>query len=225
MASVEMGCSSTSANEPRALPRRADAEVRYVALGDSTVEGIGASTPEQNYVSRTLRRLQPHYPRATLLNLGVGGATSADVLVAQLDRAIAEHPELVTLSIGPNDLTREIGVEIYEAHLQQIVDRLIAETDAVLVVTLLPDLALAPTFTPEEAEVVGERTLRFNEAIQRVVAGKDVELVDLYARSQAEGARPELIAEDGYHPSDEGYALWADTVWPVIERRIPADRG
>ena len=48
---------------------------------------------------------------------------------------------------------------------------------------------------------------------ERQATAHGAELVDLYAASQREvPARPELIAADGYHPSDAGYARWAELV-------------
>jgi len=48
-----------------------------------------------------------------------------------------------------------------------------------------------------------------------------VQLVDLYAASQREvPLRPELIGSDGYHPSDAGYARWAELLWEGVEARI-----
>ena len=61
------------------LPERRDRPIVYVALGDSTVEGEGATRREANYVSRLHQRLRALYPAATAVNLGIGGATSADV--------------------------------------------------------------------------------------------------------------------------------------------------
>src|SRR5207244_2891774 len=92
----------------RSLPAARDAEILYVALGDSTVEGVGASRHENNYVSLLHARLRAIYHNARLQNLGVGGATSADVLARQLEPAIASRPDLVTLSVGPNDITEGV---------------------------------------------------------------------------------------------------------------------
>ena len=48
-------------------------------------------------------------------------------------------------------------------------------------------------------------------------------LVDLYGPSREEVPQhPELISLDGYHPSDAGYARWAELVWAEVERRIAA---
>lgn len=203
------------------LPADRSAEVRYVALGDSTVQGIGATGPERHYVGRLHARLRTVYPRAELANLGVGGATAADVLAAQLPRAVGLQPHLVTLSIGPNDITQGRAVDSYEADVADILRTLSEETRATVVVNLLPDLALAPLFGPDEKVVVSQVTLAFNEVLWRLGRRYEVELVDLYRASREEVPNHlELVSSDSYHPSDAGYARWAEHMWPAIERRI-----
>src|SRR5262249_19802483 len=131
----------------RVLPADRTAAIVYVALGDSTVEGVGATSPARNYVSRLYERLRAVYPNARVEHLGRGGGTSADVLAHQLDRAIAQRPQLVTLSIGPNDITTRVTVRVYETNLNAILLRLRNETAAVIVVNLIPDLAVTPRFS------------------------------------------------------------------------------
>ena len=206
----------------RTLPADRNAPVQYVALGDSTVEGVGATSPDVNYVSRLYERLRTVYPTARVVNLGAGGATSADVLRRQLDRAIALRPYLVTLSIGPNDITTRVPVAAYERNLDSILGRLRTETTAVTVVNLIPDLVVTPRFRAHrERDALGRQTVLFNEALERRSRAHGAELVDLYAASRREvPVRPELIGADGYHPSDVGYARWAELVWVGIQARI-----
>lgn len=217
-------CTGGRGDGARRLPRDLGAPMLYVALGDSTVEGIGASTPDANYVSRLHARLRAVYPRASVVNLGLGGATSADVLDGQLERATLLRPQLVTLSIGPNDITSHVPAADYARNVETIFRRLTQETRAVVVANLLPDLAVTPRFRAREAApAVGGLTVRFNEALARAARSYGVEVVDLYAASRAEiPRRPELIAADGYHPSDQGYARWAELLWAGIERRLAA---
>src|SRR5437870_3807915 len=141
------GCAWGGQDEARLLPADRSAAVTYVALGDSTVEGVGASSPELNYVSRIHARLRGVYPAARLTNLGVGGATSADVLLRQLTRAIELRPDLATISIGPNDITGRVPVKTYEKNLETILGRLTRETTAVVVAHLSLELAVAPICT------------------------------------------------------------------------------
>lgn len=223
VAVLAAGCAWTRSGTPRMLRADRAGPLVYVALGDSTVEGIGATSAAVTYVARIHERLRAWYPQARAVNLGVAGATSADVVAGQLERAIALGPDLVTLSIGPNDITGRVSVREYERHVDTIFTRLRKETAAVVVVNLLPDLAVTPRFRNDPArDVVGRLSIEFNEALARRARDHGAEVVDLYAPSRTEVmARPELIASDGYHPSDLGYARWAELLWAGIERRIP----
>jgi len=220
--SLLAGCSWTRGASARMLPADRDAPVMYVALGDSTVEGIGASRSELNYVSRLSARLREVYRNARTENLGVGGATSVDVLARQLDCAIALAPDLVTLSVGPNDITDRVPLADYTRNIDAIFGRLVSQTRAVVLVNLLPDLAVTPRFRGHEAEaVVGRRAIEFNAALTRLAKRHGVQVVDLYEPSRREvPARPELMAGDGYHPSDLGYARWAELMWDAVRSRI-----
>jgi acyl-CoA thioesterase I len=202
------------------LPADRGAPVRYVALGDSTVYGVGASIPENNYVLRLYTHLRSVYPHADVTNLAVSGATSADVVANQLPRAIALHPDLVTLSVGLNDLVQRKDVQEYEGNIGIIFETLRRETGAIVVVSLLPDTVALPFFRGAES-IVGPQTILFNWALERKSRAQDVELVDLYATTQREVPdRPELLAADRYHPSDEGYARWAELMWGGVKTRI-----
>lgn len=206
----------------RTLPSDPSASVLYVALGDSTVEGVAATSPERNYVSRLYERLRTAYPAARMLNLGRGGAVSADVVATQLPRAIELRPDLVTVSVGPNDITGGVTVEEYASNVDRLLRALVRETRAPVVVNLLPDLAVTPRFShSDKRERVGALTVRFNEALSREAQHYHVAVVDLYRPSREEVPRhPELVATDGYHPSDLGYARWAELMWAAVEPRI-----
>lgn len=211
----------------RTLPRESDAPLLYVALGDSTVEGVGASHPDGGYVHHLYARLRSRYPAARLVNLGAAGATAADVREAQLPRALALRPHLVTLSVGPNDIVRGIPADAYRTHMEAILGALARATEAVIVVNLLPDLTVTRRFRHSpEAPHVGRRTVELN-AILRALGREHpvVVVVDLYDVSRREvTTRPELLAEDGYHPSDAGYARWAELVWEGLSPRLPPGR-
>jgi acyl-CoA thioesterase-1 len=215
-------CSWTGAAGVRMLPADRGAEIVYVALGDSTVEGIGASAPRNNYVGRLDARLRERYPKARTVNLGVAGATSYDVLDGQLARAVAQKPHLVTLSIGPNDITEKVPLATYAENLDAILGRLAADTDAVIVVNLLPDLAVTPRFrNRDSAPRVARLSAEFNEVVARTAKRHGALVVDLYEASRREvPGHPELLAADGYHPSDLGYARWAELMWEAVRTRL-----
>lgn len=225
-AAVLAGCLGARPEASRGLPADRSRSVVYVALGDSTVQGVGASSPDQNYVSRIHARLRAVYPAARLVNLGVGGAISADVVARQLPRAVALKPQLVTLSVGPNDITRGVDLPEYKRNVDAILTALARETHALVVVNLLPDLAVTRRFrgTPQQ-DAVERRTVQFNDVLRGRALAHGVKLVDLHTASREEvPGHPELLAADGYHPSDAGYARWAELMWRGIEPSLPQSR-
>ena len=141
----------------RMLPADRDQALEYAALGDSSVYGVGASNPERNYVSQLAAHLRMVYPQTHVTNLGAPGATAADVASRQLKQAVAAKPNLITLSVGPNDITQGNDVEAYERSLNSMLRTLTEETEAVIVVNLIPDLALAPRFSEAMKEQAGRQ--------------------------------------------------------------------
>lgn len=215
---------AASAATDATLPADRNAPVRYVALGDSTVAGVGATSHQTSYVGRLHTRLLAIYPASEVINLGVPGATSADVVRAQAGLAVAYAPELITLSVGPNDITQRVPLAEYERNVDALFRRLRVETTAVIVATLLPDLGITPRFqrSPERA-AVSRASLAFNDVLRRQARAWNVTLVDLHRPSQAEVPQNRsLVAADGYHPSDAGYARWAELMWAVIAPLVPA---
>src|SRR5205085_5311494 len=69
-AALTVACAARSGGE-LPLPPDHETAILYVALGDSTVEGVGASGPETTYVGRLHAQLRGIYPNARVLNLGV----------------------------------------------------------------------------------------------------------------------------------------------------------
>ena len=76
----------------------------WVALGDSTAQGLGAPNPEAGYVGQVLEVLRQRSGLPwRVLNLSVSGALIRDVLTGQLPRLPASA-DLVTCGIGVNDI-------------------------------------------------------------------------------------------------------------------------
>src|SRR3990170_4998140 len=105
-------------------PAAAKEAPAYIAIGDSLAFGVGASDPASGgYVAltyETLRSSERYRDRGLeLVNLGVPGATSSDLLLpgGQLERALDEirerqedasssddNAEIITVDIGGNDV-------------------------------------------------------------------------------------------------------------------------
>jgi len=80
---------------------------------------------------------------------------------------------------------------------------------------------LAYYTSPADGPFTLGQTVLFNKALARKAGEHGVELVDLYLPSREEVPRQSaLLWKDGYHPSDAGYARWAELMWEGIEPHL-----
>lgn len=222
-----VGCNS---NRPILIPQTSQpmsetpisGSINYLALGDSTGVGVGARNG--GYVARLFKRILPIRPGSQLTNLCFSGATTSDVLQEQLARGIAEGPNLITLGIGINDIGHGVSLEEFAKNYEEILSKLRKNTQARIVVTNIPDISSAPRI-PEFARREYQQTIAaFNQRLEAIAARYDVTLFDVHKVTHEQlHAHPEFFSSDGFHPSDAGYELWADEMWPVIARTIGLD--
>jgi acyl-CoA thioesterase I len=193
--------------------------VVYVALGDSTGAGVGAR--EGGYVARLFTRLAERRPGSKLANLCVSGATTADLVRGQLERGVGMNPDLVTVGIGINDIGHGLTIDQFAKNYDKILSTLKEKTHAQIVVTNIPDISSAPRIPGSMRSEYQQQIIKFNERLEEITTRHGVIVFDMYTISKDElPSHPEYFSGDGFHPSDQGYELWATQMWPTVERVI-----
>lgn len=175
---------------------------RWVVLGDSLSQGVGASGPDAGLVGVLHDRLAARGHPLAVLNLSATGARVADVLDQQLP--VLERlppatvaPDLVTVLVGSNDL---FGGRSRSRALPDAMGRLVSRLPSGAVVATLPQ-------PPEPARLA-------NAAIDAAVAEGRLRTVDL--RTSGPDSWRGRLAADFFHPNDAGYAAMADAFEPVL---------
>ncbi|HVQ37915.1 MAG TPA: SGNH/GDSL hydrolase family protein [Pyrinomonadaceae bacterium] len=195
--------------------------ITYLALGDSTGSGVGASEAGGGYVARLFKRLLTQRPGSKLVNLCVSGATASDVLRGQLDFGVRHDPQLVTLGIGINDVGHGVRLEQFSQNYEKILARLRSNTRATIVVTNIPDISSAPRIPAAMRREYHQRIVEFNDALTAIASRHGVIVFDVYSITHQElPSHPEYFSDDGFHPSDQGYELWAEKMWPTIAQLL-----
>ena len=191
----------------------------YVALGDSTGSGVGAR--EGGYVVRLFKRIEEQRPGSKLNNLCVSGATTEDVLRSQLERGVAMNPDLVTVGIGINDIGHGLTLDQFSKNYEQILSTLKEKTRARIVVTNLPDISTAPRIPGPVRREYQQQIIQFSRRLEEIAARHGVTVFDIYTITTQElASHPEYFSSDGFHPSDAGYEMWAQQMWPTIAQMI-----
>jgi acyl-CoA thioesterase I len=203
-------------------PASIEGPVNYLALGDSTGVGVGARNG--GYVARIFSRILSQRPGSRLTNLCVSGATSSDVLEGQLDRGLTSDPNLVTLGIGINDIGHGFSVEEFARNYEQIISTLRNKTRARIIVTNIPDISSAPRIPQFARAQYQQAIINFNQRLEAIAARYEVTVFDVHTTTREQlPAHPEFFSGDGFHPSDAGYELWANEMWPVVARSVGLD--
>ncbi|HXS00285.1 MAG TPA: SGNH/GDSL hydrolase family protein [Pyrinomonadaceae bacterium] len=213
------GCNRENVAQQALNNRIMTGPITYVALGDSTGVGVGAR--EGGYVLRLFNRLNERRPGSKLTNLCVSGATTEDLVRGQLDRGVATNPDLVTVGIGINDIGHGLTIDQFAKNYENILSTLRDKTHAQIVVTNIPDISSGPRIPGSMRSQYQQQILKFNERLEEIAKRYGVTVFDMYAVSKDElPLHPEYFSSDGFHPSDEGYEMWAKQMWPTLERVI-----
>ncbi len=197
--------------------------VRVLWLGDSTAAGVGATSPSRAVSAGVGRRLAE--ARRVTIDVRViakSGARVGDVAREQSPRVAELAPDVVVISIGANDTIHLTSVGAFRSKYEQVLDEL--ERDGVaasrVVVVGVPDMGAPPRLRQPLRAIVGLRGRRLDREARNIARDHGARYVDLFAEtsSQFRADHDRYFAADKYHPSDDGYALWAKVIAPEVER-------
>ena len=182
---------------------------RYVAIGDSTSEGLDDPDGRGGYrgwANRLAERLAEQQGSVLYANLAIRGRTTRQIREQQLDRAVAMRPDLATVVAGTNDvLRRRFDARTFGEDLEAMQSALVNIGATVLTFTL-PDLTPVMPF----ARVLGDRVTRLNDAIRDACARSGAILCDLAAVPVA--SDPRLWSDDRLHANSAGHARIAEAL-------------
>jgi acyl-CoA thioesterase I len=182
--------------------------LKYVAAGDSTAAGEGASKLETAYAYQVALALTAHH-QVEYKNVAVRGARTNDVINDQLSKIIAANPDVITLSIGANDFTHLANPTKTLANFKTILDALTQQTHAQIYVTDIPIVDQVTLLPYPYRKFLGYRIAKINPQIKSLETDR-VHVVDIHEFGWDQfGSVKETFAADGFHPNDVGYANWA----------------
>jgi acyl-CoA thioesterase I len=177
-------------------------KLTIVAIGSSSTEGVGASTPEASYPSQLAAELQRRLPgeAITVLNKGVGGETSVDMM-ARFDRDVfAARPDLVIWQVGTNSVLRDEDIVRH----QEIVRGGIMRLKESGIDVVIMDAQYAPEFLAHPGYRSMERALSSLGKEEGVPVFHRFALMHHWVKAgQLDFAT--MLAPDGLHLNDLSY--------------------
>lgn len=192
--------------------------VTVCLFGSSTMEGIGASSPEHAFAAVFEKSLRPFMPSGLkVINRGIGG-NGAREMHDRLQEALDDHADLVIWQGGTNDAWQEIPVERFVEQTRQ--DLLTLHRNG-------SDLAM---IGPQWSKMMEEcpHFPPFLEAVPHLARELDIPYFDRHKAMQSwcvqYGMGRDDLSPDGLHMGDFGYRLLGESVANWIGKYVAAEQ-
>jgi lysophospholipase L1-like esterase len=193
-------------------------DLKILAIGSSSTQGIGASQPTHSYPADLEALLASRFPSRSIevVNAGIGGETAIQT-VARLETALAKDSyNLVIWQVGTNDAVDDVDPDGFRA----ILERGISATRQARIPLILVDPQYYPSASHPRVYA------NFVGIVDDIGKERGVPVFSRYAlmrawNGEADGLLAAMMAKDSFHMSDRGYACWASLLADEIARRIP----
>ena len=198
---------------------RAESEMTILALGDSTTAGTpGFRSPvevppdgEGNEQSQYAYWVRQRHPEWHLLNRGVNGERTDQILRRFESDLPVLRPKVVVVLAGVNDLYQGYPPEQVEKNLENIYQLALQAHVRVVACTILPYNSASPA--------VLDRMRRVNRWIRETSARERLGFCDLFSVVENPARPGTLISTaDGLHPDVEGYRKMGEAVAGCLEK-------
>lgn len=179
----------------------------YIALGDSTAQGIGASSPRRGYVGLVAEYLQVKTGKPVhVINISVSGAKISDAIKTQLPQLKnLPKPDYVTIEIGANDMQR-YDEQTFTQEFQALLNDLPTGTY----------VSNMPSFKGGRYGKLNDNAIAASRVISSLLVQRtDLSAVDVYGATSGQNLRD--FGADLFHPSNNGYKNWGYAFMTAID--------
>ncbi len=172
--------------------------VRLVALGDSSVEAIGADRPMDGYVGRIADYISTRTGRPVhIVNVSSGGK-ARDPISTELPKVDVTTADLVVVA-DSNDMQGRVLLDRYRDDLTELMEKLPADR------TVISDLPIFPGAAP------------YREVLRQVAEAFGVQRADFVSVFNSEGRRLDVFSWLPPHLNSRGYYYWFKAFQPKVD--------
>lgn len=206
-------------------------QTSYLALGDSYTIGESVD-PAGRWPVQLAEALRDEGFAIEHPRIIARTGWTTDELSAAIDAAGPQGDDygLVTLLIGVNNQYRGRAVDEYAHEFAVLLERAIGfagrRADRVVVLAI-PDWGVTPfaAQSGRDTAAIARELDAYNLAAAKICAERGVAFVDIAGVSRERGSEPEMLADDGLHPSAAMYAEWTRLALPVARHLLAPTRA
>ncbi len=183
---------------------------KLFVIGESTVAGLGARTHEFGLAGQFARHLSEHIGRPVEWKvLGRNGVTARRTIDELLPQMPNETFDYILAGLGGNDVMKLSSPVKWRRDMTELLSILRDKNpDAVIFLSNCPMIVLSPIMPQPVKAILWNLSQMHNENAKEFTCS--MERVFYYP--QPVGVRLEGFFADGIHPSERGYADWAEAM-------------
>lgn len=201
--------------------------IKYLALGDSYT--IGQSVCETCRFPEQLKSgLMTVFPQSTFsVNvIATTGWTTTNLISAINTQNPASDNDLVTLLIGVNNQYQHKDFSVYEKEFPILLSKAIqlAKGDKKNVIVLsIPDYAYTPyakNMDDMSRAKISSEINQYNSFAENQCMQNQVTFISITDITRQGLTNPNLVANDGLHPSQTAYKMFVDRMLPQVKMAL-----
>jgi len=181
-------------------------EIRLLILGDSAAAGVGVDHQHNALTGQLVSELQQDF--YVHWRLVASSGITSEVAHNEFLPDLTNHEfDAAVISLGVNDVTRFTSDKDWQKYQLAIWEKLLKEHNIrKLLITPVPPMEKFFALPNKLAGIFGRRAESLNVLLKQMANSheKNVTLLDFDVPTE-----PEMLAKDGFHPSERTYQLWA----------------
>jgi lysophospholipase L1-like esterase len=185
-----------------------------IVLGESTVAGVGASTHERGLTGQTASALARRTGRSIRWRaIGLSGATARDAHRELVPQLAGSRADALIIVLGVNDVAGWHGVSRWTRDVEQLLAGVRGQlASSVIILPGVPPFQYIPAFPQPLRSALGVRARLLDRAYSDLARTHSRVI---HVSSQFKLDR-EFFCQDGFHPSESGYAAWGEQLAEAI---------
>lgn len=176
----------------------------WLAIGDSITAGTGATILTNCYVYQTSKQLRQNGKPHHLIDSGIGGLRSDQILARYKYNGGRCDPDLVTIMCGTNDNEQSVSTSTFQTNLQNLINDVKMNKKVGKCQIVLLSI-------PMTNDTYNTTVASFNTVIQNVASSNGLTFVDIHSAYSTTASM-----YDNVHPNDSGHLAIANILEPAL---------
>jgi len=183
--------------------------IQLIAVGESTVAGVGASTHEAALTGQLAQAINRRSKRSVRwLVMARSGINARKSLIELVPKLAGRRADVVLIALGVNDSIEFHTARRWASDMERLIEAVRGEVgNALVLLAGVPPLHCFPALPQPLSFVLGARSASLGEASAGIV--RKMKRVVHVPFQIEKGRSRQLFCSDGFHPSELGYSLWA----------------